>query len=128
MLAWLIDIRLGIAVIVALVAGLAIIAAIRLVAIARLALTVTALIGFALQFARRFAQHAGIVFGMLQEILIGNAVVTQLGIAGQHLIFLDDLLWRAAHFTLWPRTVKHTVDDVAHCAGPVRFRTRTLLG
>ena len=126
--AGLVDIGFGVAIIIAVVARLAIIAHVGLVAAARLALAVAPLIGFALQFPGRFTQHAGVMFRMLQKVFKGDAVVAQLGIARQHLIFLDDLLRRAAHLALWPRTVKHAVDDISQCPGAVRFRTRTLLG
>ena len=65
------------------------------------------------QFAVRFGQHAGVMLGMLREILGSNPVIRQLRIARQLLIFLDDLLRCAAHFAFGARAVEHTVGDVA---------------
>ena len=64
----------------------------------------------------------------LQEILGGHAVIRQLGIAGEELIFLDQLGRGAAHLAIWSRTVEHTIDDIAERARAVRLRTRTGLG
>ena len=93
-----------------------------------IALLIAAFIRLALQFAVRLAQHPCVMFGMLQKVFIGDAVIAQLRIAGQELIFFNDLLRRTAHFALGARTIKHTVDDITQCAGAVRFRTRTLFG
>ena len=79
-------------------------------------------------FALRLAQHAGVMFGVLQEILSRDAIIRQLGIARQHLIFLDDLLRRATHLALGPRAFKHPVDDIAERARAVLLGTRTGLG
>ena len=56
------------------------------------------------------------MLGVLQEILSGHAVIAQLRITGQLLIFVDDLLRRAAHLALWARAVKHPIDDIANRA------------
>ena len=58
---------------------------------------------FGRHFARRLAQKAGVMLGMLQEILGGDAVVGQLRIAGKEQVLLDDLLRRAAHLALGTR-------------------------
>lgn len=83
---------------------------------------------FAGQFGLRFAQHPGVVLGVLQKILLGHTVVAQLSIAGQLEVFVDDLLRRTTHLALGTRAVKDAVDDVADRALPVRLRTRTILG
>ena len=80
------------------------------------------------QFALRFAQHPGVMFRMLQEILGRNPVVRQLCIAGKEQIFLNDLLRRTAHFAFGARAVEDAVDDIADGARAVRFRTRAGLG
>lgn len=61
----------------------------------------------------RLTQEAGVMLGVLHEILSGNTVIRELGIPCEELILLDDLLWRAAHFPLRARAVEHAVDDVA---------------
>ena len=78
--------------------------------------------------ARRFGQHAGIVLGVLQEILGGHAVIRQLGIACQHLVFLDDLRRGAAHLAFGSRGIEDAVDDVADGARAVLAGTRAFLG
>lgn len=52
------------------------------------------------------------MFRVLLEILGRNPVIAKLGIAGQLVIFVDDLLRRAAHFARGAGTVKHPVDDI----------------
>ena len=52
--------------------------------------------------ARGFGQHAGIMLGMLQEILGSHAVIRQLRVTGEHLVFLDDLLGRTTHLAFGP--------------------------
>ena len=56
------------------------------------------------------------MLGVLQEIFSGHTVIAQLGIPGQLLIFVDDLLRRTAHLALWARAVKHPIDDIANRA------------
>ena len=73
------------------------------------------------QLAVGFGKHAGVMFGVLREILGGNAVIRQLGVAGQLLIFLNDLLRCAAHLAFGARAVEHTVGDVAEGARAVWF-------
>jgi hypothetical protein len=63
--------------------------------------------------AHRFGQKAGVVFGVLQEILGCHAVIRQLRIAGKRLIFLDNLLRGSAHFAFGARAVEDAVDNIA---------------
>ena len=79
-------------------------------------------------FALRLAQHSGIMLGMLKKALLRDAVVRELGIAGQGQIFLDDLLGRAAHLALGARGIEDTVYDIAKRALAVRLVTRTGFG
>lgn len=75
--------------------------------------------------ALRFTQHAGIVFGMLQEALFGDTVMGQLGVPRKRQIFFNDLLRGATHLALGPRAVEDTVDHIAKRALAIRFTTRT---
>ena len=79
-------------------------------------------------FALRLAQHAGVMFGMLEEVFGCHAVIRQLRIAGERQVLVDDLLRRAADLALGAGRVEDPVDDIAERALPVRFRTRTVLG
>jgi len=79
----------------------------------------TALFLFGRHLAHRFAQHAGIVLGMLHEVLVRHAVIRQLRVAGEVLVLFDDLLRRTAHLALGTRRVEYTVDDVAEGARAV---------
>jgi hypothetical protein len=76
---------------------------------------------FRRHFARRFSQKARVMFGVLQEILGGNTVVGQLGIAGQKLILFNQLRRGAAHLALRARAVENAVDDIAQRTGAARF-------
>ena len=78
--------------------------------------------------ALRLAQHAGVVLGVLQEALLGHAVVGQLRVAGKRQVFFNDLLGRAAHLALGTRGIEDAVDDIAQCALSVRLVTRTGFG
>ena len=78
-------------------------------AISRLTIRRQALIHLAL----RFAQQTQIMLGVLLKVLGRNTVIAQLCIAGQLVVFLDNLLRRAAHLTLGAGAVKNTVDDIA---------------
>ena len=64
---------------------------------------------------------------MLLEILNGDTVTAQLGIACQLVIFIDDLLRGATHLALWARAIKHPVYNITTTCGAiaVRFRPRT---
>src|SRR5690606_30874341 len=61
---------------------------------------------FAAHLALRLAQHPRVVLGMLEEVLLGHAVVGQLRVAGQHQVLVDDLLRRAADLALGTRGVE----------------------
>ena len=101
-----------------------------LIALPLLALLTLALIAFGLtvavlafllfaplvDLALGFGQKAQIMFGVLLEILHRHAVIAQLGVAGQLIVFVDDLLRRAAHLAFGTRAVEHTVDDVPDTA------------
>ena len=78
--------------------------------------------------AQGLAQHAGVMFGVLQETLLGHAVVRQLRIARKGQVFLDNLLRRAANLALGAGAVKHPVDDIAQRTLAVRLVARTGLG
>ena len=79
-------------------------------------------------FAHRFTQEAGVMLGVLQEILGGHTVIRQLGIAGELLIFLDHLLRRTAHLAFGAGAFEDAVDDIAEGARAVLLGTRTGLG
>lgn len=79
-------------------------------------------------FALRLAQHTGVMLGMLQEALFGNAVVRQLGVACQSQIFFNNLLWRATHFAFGPRRIEDAVNDIAQGTLAVRLVARTGFG
>ena len=79
-------------------------------------------------FAHRLGQKPGVMLGMLQEVFRGHAVIRQLGITRQKLIFFNDLLRRAAHLAFGARAVEDTVDDIAERARAVLLGTRARLG
>lgn len=64
-------------------------------------------------FAHRFAQHPQIMFGVLLEIFGGHAIIAQLRVARQLVVFVDDLLRCAAHFAFGAGTVEHTVHNIS---------------
>ncbi len=121
---------------VALIAILAVVASLATIRVAVLVIILPALLAvlhlpgllFGGHLTCGLAKKAGVMLGVLQEILAGHAVVGQLRIARQLLIFLDDLLRRAAHLAFGAGAVEDTVDDIAEGARAVRFRTRTGLG
>jgi len=78
--------------------------------------------------AHRFGQHAGIMLGVLLEILSRNAIIAQLSIAEKLLIFLYYLLWRTTHLTFGAGAVEGAVDDIAEGARAVLAGTRAFLG
>ena len=53
------------------------------------------------------------MFGVLLEVLCRHAVVAQLGVTRQLVVFLDNLLRRAADLAFGARTVENAVNDVA---------------
>ena len=95
-------------------------------AVLRIALLAAFLFGGKL--AVGFGQKPCVMFGMLQKVFSGNAVVGQLRITGEKLVFFDQLGRGATHLAIGARTVKNAVDDVTERARAVRFRTRTGLG
>ena len=104
------------------------VAALVVLAMALLAVVVLAAVALGLLagvlFALRFAQKARVVFGVLEKVLLGDTVIRQLRITGEHQVFVDDLLRRAAHLSFGSRGIEDAVDDVAKRARAVRFRTR----
>jgi hypothetical protein len=98
------------------------------VAIAIAGLLLLTLFLFGGHLTLRFGKQAGIMLGVLQEILGSNTVIRQLRVAGEHLVFFDDLLRRSTHLAFGARAVEDTVDDIAEGARAVRLRTRTRLG
>ena len=93
-------------------------------------LTILALTAFlfARQFTLRLAQHARVMFGMLQEILFRHTVIAQLGVARQLKVFVNDLLRRAANLALGTGAVENPIDDITDSALAVRLGTRTGFG
>jgi len=119
----------AIAVLAATILAITVLAAI--LALLRLLARLAALLGALLvlgHLARRLAQHPRVMLGMLQEVLLGHAVIRQLGVARQHQVFVDDLLGGATHLALGSRTVEDAVNDIAERALTVRLGTRTGLG
>jgi hypothetical protein len=53
------------------------------------------------------------MFSVLGEILCIHAIIGQLRIAVQLIVFLNDLLRGAAHFAIRTRAIKHPVNDVS---------------
>jgi hypothetical protein len=71
------------------------------------------LLALGVDLALRLGQHSQVMLSMLGKILGGDAVARQLRVAVQLVVFLDDLLRRAAHLSVRARTVEHAVDDIA---------------
>jgi hypothetical protein len=78
-----------------------------------LAVLLLLLLALGINFFLRSPKHAQIMLGMLEKILCRNTVARQLCIPPKLLVFIDNLLRRAAHLTLWPRAVKNPVRDIA---------------
>ncbi|OIQ72466.1 hypothetical protein GALL_459060 [mine drainage metagenome] len=95
------------------------------VIVAALVLIVTVLTVLLTQLSHRLTQHAGVMFGVLQEVFMRHAVIGQLRIARQLEVFLDDLLRGAAHLAFGTRRFKDAVDDVSHRTRTVRLGTRS---
>jgi len=79
------------------------------------------------------AKKTQVMFGVLLKILGGHAIIAQLCVAGQLIVFFDDLLGRATHLALWARAFEHPVDDidarpVVAVVASVAFVPRTGLG
>ena len=105
--------------------------ALRAILAARIVIVLTLLVAgllFAGLLLLCFTQHAGVMLGMLQEVLLGHAIISKLGIARQRQIFLDDLLGRATDLAFGTGAVKDPVDDIAHGTLAVRLVTRTGFG
>ena len=66
-----------------------------------------------LLFFHGFAKHAGIMLCVLRKVFCVYAIIGQLRIAVQLIVFLNDLLRRTAHFSLGSVTVEHAVNDAA---------------
>ncbi len=64
-------------------------------------------------FALRLAEQAQVMFRVLLKVFGRYAIIAQLRITRELVVFLYDLLRRAAHFALGAGAVKHAVDDVA---------------
>ena len=96
-----------------------------------LAVTAPTLLGLELLtrflLALRFGQHAQVMLGMLLEILGGDAVIAELRIAGELVVFLDDLLRCAADLALGAGRVEYAVDDIADRAIAVPLGPRAVL-
>lgn len=56
------------------------------------------------------------MLGVLLKVLSRHAVIAKLRVAGQLVVFLDNLLRRAAHLTLRTGAVEHPIDDIAAAA------------
>jgi hypothetical protein len=85
---------------------------------------------FRVKFALSVGQQAQVMLRVLLEAFGRNAVIAQLRIAGQLIVFFNNLLWRATHFALWPRRVEDTVKNVASAlaiAVAVPFGPRAVL-
>ena len=78
-----------------------------------------------IHFTHRLVQKAGVMLGMLLEVLERHAVVRKLRVAGKLIILLDDLLRRTAHLAFGAGALEDAVDDVARRAVAVRLRPRT---
>jgi len=78
-----------------------------------------------LLLAHRLGQHPQIMFRVLLKVFRGDTVIRQLGITRKLVVFLDDLLWRTAHFTFGSGGLENAVDDVSHRTVAVPFGPRT---
>ena len=83
-----------------LLLALLLLVALLLVALLLLFVLLAAGVGLGLGFALCFSQHARVVFGVLEEVLGGHAIIRQLRIPRQKKVFVDDLLGGAAHLAL----------------------------
>jgi hypothetical protein len=85
-----------------------------------LAVAVLALLLFAFRrlLAHGLGQHPRIMLRVLGKIFCGNAVMRQLRVAVQLIVFVDDLLRGAAHLTVWARAIENPVYNI-YARGPV---------
>ena len=108
----------------AILSGIAFTTVLTVIALTVLLAVLAAGFLFGCHFTLRLGQHAGVMFGMLQEILGRHTVVRELRITGEKGVFLDDLLRRAAHLALGAGAVEDTIYDIAKAARTVRLGTR----
>ncbi len=81
-----------------LAASILAIVVIAIAIIAHVVITACRLVLLALGlFALRLAQHAGVMLGMLQKALLGDAVIRELRVTGECQVFFDNLLGGATH-------------------------------
>ena len=118
---------------VAAVSGLTAIVALRiLLTAARVALTLTLTLLSAFLFtshiALRLAQKAGVVLGVLKEVLFGHPVIAKLCVPRKREVLVDDLLRRTANLPLRAGGIEHPINNVTERTLSVRFRTRTVFG
>ena len=116
---------------VAAVSGLTAIVALRiLLTAARVALTLTLLSAFLFtsHIALRLAQKAGVVLGVLKEVLFGHPVIAKLCVPRKREVLVDDLLRRTANLPLRAGGIEHPINNVTERTLSVRFRTRTVFG
>jgi hypothetical protein len=77
-------------------------------------------------FTLGFGKHPKVVLGMLLKVFRRDPVIRQLRIARQLVVFVDDLLRRAADFSLGTGRLEHAVDDVADRAVAVPLGPRAV--
>ena len=75
------------------------------------------LVALGINFLLRRTQKAQVMLRVLLEIFSCNPVIAQLRIAGQLIVFLDDLLRRAAHFALGARAVENPIHHITNRIG-----------
>jgi hypothetical protein len=63
-----------------------------------------------------FGQKAQVMFGVLLEVFHRHAVIAQLRVTSQLIVFVDDLLRSTAHLAFGTGTVEHAVDNVSDAA------------
>ena len=85
-----------------------------LVALLRLLLRI-----LGVHFALRLGQHPQIMLCVLLKALSRHAVMAQLRITGQLVVFVDNLLGRTANFALRTRRVENAVNNVSNRARAV---------
>ena len=73
------------------------------------------------KLALRFGQQAGVMLGMLVEVLGGDTIIRQLRVAREEDILFNDLLRGAANLAFGAGAVEDAVDDIANGARAVRF-------
>ena len=86
-----------------------------------LAVLVFLLFALGVLFLLRLAQHPQVMLGVLLKVLGRDAIVGQLRVTRQLVVFLDDLLRGAAHLALGSRTVEDPVYNIADRTVAVRL-------